>query len=269
MTPTCLPPAGVTSEQAASKVSRKRFLICKKSAEMAVTALGKRYFNQYLEQDTAHRIFGTPTLNLGIHWAPTVTAKQFHAAISGVKTYGVEEEKQAGIYLTKDSEQYGAFVHIYNVNEYEKMQTCLLNENLKKHRAGVAVNKGDIVSVFKHPNFQTKMISSKWLLPRAEEFSGNRLDCFNGALPSFYARTGYIPVAKMAFNRTYAPQDWNYQRDGEPDIIFMVRDSDYELRNQTQTKEEIAQTIKRLKYSSTYAEAKEAQLKAVSKVNTQ
>lgn len=64
------------------------------------------------------------------------------------------------------------------------------------------------------------------LLVEALYNGGNRLDCFDGRLPGFYERYGFIPVARLKFNRKYAPEGWNYKRDGEPDIIFYAHNGD-------------------------------------------
>lgn len=54
----------------------------------------------------------------------------------------------------------------------------------------------------------------------AIENGGEKLDNFNGELSRMYADHGFIPVARCAFNREFAPSDWNYAEFKEPDIIF-------------------------------------------------
>ena len=39
-----------------------------------------------------------------------------------------------------------------------------------------------------------------------------------------YAKHGFRPVARVLFNREFAPKDWPYKLAGEPDILLMVRD---------------------------------------------
>ena len=41
-----------------------------------------------------------------------------------------------------------------------------------------------------------------------------------------YERHGFVPVARLKFNDKYAPADWNYERDGRPDVIFYVHNGD-------------------------------------------
>lgn len=158
---------------------------------------------------------------IGPHWDSSVNGHKFHAAITAAKTHNIAQEKTSGTYLTKQSKQHGAYVHSYSASEYSKMKLFLLNNGSKKGVAGVAVKNGDIVSVFKHPDCRIKGIVDRYLIPKAIQNGGNRLDCFDGFLPTLYARNGFKPVSKMPFNKKFAPPDWNYKRDGTPDIIFM------------------------------------------------
>lgn len=59
---------------------------------------------------------------------------------------------------------------------------------------------------------------------------GSRLDCFDTFLPKIYGKAGFKPVARIPFDREYAPDGWDYDWasdfavDGCPDVVFMVRD---------------------------------------------
>lgn len=41
-----------------------------------------------------------------------------------------------------------------------------------------------------------------------------------------YELYGFNPVFKTKFNCEFAPDDWNYERDGEPDIVFWIHNGD-------------------------------------------
>lgn len=89
--------------------------------------------------------------------------------------------------------------------------------------AGVAVTDyGDLVSVFKHPESTSDI---KPLLVEAASKS-QTLDAFdvNGFLPNLYGNLGFRPVARVPFNRDYAPPGWRYDLAGEPDVVLMVND---------------------------------------------
>jgi len=90
--------------------------------------------------------------------------------------------------------------------------------------AGVAVTDyGDLVSVFKHPASKADI---KPLLAEAAERS-QTLDAFdvNGFLPNLYGNFGFRPVARVPFNREFAPPGWRYDLAGEPDVVLMVKDT--------------------------------------------
>lgn len=94
--------------------------------------------------------------------------------------------------------------------------------------AGVAVTADkDLVSVFKHP---TSKADIKPVLQEAAEAS-HTLDAFdiNGFLPDLYAKFGFKPVARVPFNREFAPEGWDYKGAGEPDVVLMVRDPENKL----------------------------------------
>lgn len=92
---------------------------------------------------------------------------------------------------------------------------------------GVAVTKdGDIVSVFKNPNISKSRKAVSSILLTAIDNGGVKLDNYNGGLSQMYLNHGFIPVARTAFVDEYAPPDWNYERDGRPDIIFWAHNGD-------------------------------------------
>ena len=91
---------------------------------------------------------------------------------------------------------------------------------------GVAVTPdGDIVSVFKNPESSAKGAVSSILLTAIEN-GGIKLDNFDGWLSDMYANHGFIPVSRCAFNREFAPSDWDYAEFKEPDIIFWMHNGE-------------------------------------------
>jgi hypothetical protein len=123
-------------------------------------------------------------------------------------------------------------------------------------RAGFALKNRDIVSVFRHSQCTIRPALDA-LIPKAVELGGNRLDCFNAGLPFMYAKFGFLPVAKVKFNGDYAPQDWNYARDKEPDIIYLVYQKTFAAKKWETSGERdslVASVISHLNYSN-YEEA--------------
>ncbi len=122
----------------------------------------------------------------------------------------------------KINNSHGAFVTQYEVSDYQQNMLFLSEDN----NVGVAVTPdGDIISVFKNPDYKGKKAVSSILLTALEN-GGVKLDNFNGGLSQMYWQHGFIPVARTTFERESAPKDWDYERDGEPDIIFWMHNGE-------------------------------------------
>ena len=124
----------------------------------------------------------------------------------------------------KQANPYGAFVTQHETEEYDGMKKYLSADG----GVGVAVTEdGNIVSVFKNPDVNTGKGSVSSILFTALENGGKKLDNFNSKkLSQLYLQHGFVPVARIAFNDDYAPDGWNYERDGRPDILFWVHNGD-------------------------------------------
>ena len=86
---------------------------------------------------------------------------------------------------------------------------------------GMAIAKdGDIVSVFKNPDSQEKGVADI-LIGFAKEKGGKKLDCFDGFLSKLYSKFGFKEKERLAWDDQYAPKNWNYERDGRPDVIMI------------------------------------------------
>lgn len=124
----------------------------------------------------------------------------------------------------KAANSHGAFVDQHGVTEYDGMKTFTNADG----SVGVAVTgDGDIVSVFKNTARSRDRGAVTSLLFKALENGGKKLDNFNSpALSGFYLQHGFVPVARIKFNDDYAPDGWNFERDGRPDILFWVHNGD-------------------------------------------
>ena len=76
---------------------------------------------------------------------------------------------------------------------------------------------------------------------------------------------GFAPVSKVKFNENFAPKDWNYKLHGKPDIIFMVYNSKFLIKNfekidQKELHQIIKNKISNLSYSKDYDEAQKIQM---------
>jgi GNAT superfamily N-acetyltransferase len=110
---------------------------------------------------------------------------------------------------------HGAFVEIkQDYDDYE----CFVGDG---GLYGVAIAKdGDIISVFKNPIFQQKGVADV-LIEFAKQKGGKKLDCFDGFLTKLYSKFGFKEKTRMTWDDQYAPNNWNYERDGRPDVVMM------------------------------------------------
>lgn len=146
-------------------------------------------------------------------------------AENGVQYISVKRAKPFEFYMAicraKKQHEYGAFVTAHSPKEYKDMRLYLTTDK----QAGFALTQdGNIVSVF---NVSICKGVLKTLLPIAIENGGCKLDNFNSPkLSALYELYGFDPVSKTEFDKQFAPVDWNYERDGEPDIVFWIHNGD-------------------------------------------
>lgn len=128
-------------------------------------------------------------------------------------------------------------VDVHSLSDYDSM-SCLLYDN---GSAGVAVEKsGNVVSVFKSNKSKIRGFATV-AIKDAINNGGTKLDCYatRNKLPNAYMQAGMRPVCKIKFNRDFAPAGWNYERDGEPDIVFMMIGDNVHDRYEEYTDEEV------------------------------
>jgi hypothetical protein len=77
---------------------------------------------------------------------------------------------------------------------------------------------GDIQNVF---NSGGPKGAGRLALFDAIENGGRTLDAYDGYLPKLYSQFGFKETGRLRFNRDYAPEGWDYERYGEPDVVFM------------------------------------------------
>lgn len=137
-----------------------------------------------------------------------------------IRPAGPEEFFEA-IGKAKEVNPYGPFVTQHSKEEYQDMRLFITTDR----KAGIAIERdGNIVSVF---NGGQRRGALKTLLPLAIENGGRKLDNYNSpGLSGMYELYGFNPVSKVRFERRFAPEDWNYERDGEPDVVFWIHNGD-------------------------------------------
>lgn len=149
-----------------------------------------------------------PSGDVGIIHKPTSDSKVFAAAIK----------------LATDTNTHGAFVEAKSAEEYSKPGYKLYIS--ESGTSGFAITpEGDLVSLFRQDKSPDKKVLHSSILIGVEQ-RAKTCDFFDGYLPEHYTQYGFVPVARIKWNDEYAPDKWNYERDGRPDVIFMVHNGD-------------------------------------------
>lgn len=95
--------------------------------------------------------------------------------------------------------------------------TFLAKDNMS---GGAVMPDGNITAVFKNSKSKSRRAGVD-IITTALENGGNKLDCYGKNLLSLYASLGFEPVARVKFNAEYAPEGWDFDKFGMPDIYVM------------------------------------------------
>ena len=119
----------------------------------------------------------------------------------------------------KNSNPNGVMVDGHTVEELKESgtKTFLSKDNMA---GGAVTPDGNITGVFKNANSHSKFAGADIILTALNN-GGTKLDCYGSALLKLYSRLGFEPVAKVKFNPEYAPDGWDFDKFGMPDIYVM------------------------------------------------
>ena len=88
---------------------------------------------------------------------------------------------------------------------------------------GVVTKEGDIKGVFKKSDSKEKGVGDK-VIQKAVEEGGRTLDNYDGYLTKIYEKNGFRVVSRTPFNEAFAPEGYNKEKHGTPDIVTMIYD---------------------------------------------
>lgn len=114
----------------------------------------------------------------------------------------------------------GAYLTPYSADELQGC-LCLLDNSM---RAGGAIRPAkdgtpEAVALF---NIGAVRGTGRRILNALRAQGARRLDCLGDGLRTAYERAGWRVVETIAWNDDYAPEGWNYQRDGRPNVYVMI-----------------------------------------------
>ena len=149
---------------------------------------------------------------------PEVVTEEEVAITEEAKEYAKDLEETK----SSDPEQYWS---VDSVSEEAANEGTVITDE----DGGVVVSKdGDIKGLFKRVSSKAKGVAQK-LLQKAIDAGGNKLDNFDTYLTPIYKKAGFRVVSRIPFNEEYAPEGWNKEKHGTPDVVAMVYDPNNEL----------------------------------------
>lgn len=151
---------------------------------------------------------------------PRVPFYELNSTDAGVFHRAMTEATQAN--------PFSAAVYIYPEDEYAGMRLFLSKDGT----SGMALKGQDLVSAFSTPGKAPAGIIHAMLQLGIQE-GGRTLDCFDTVLPEFYSIHGIRIVARIPWDDSQAPDNWDKNRfkefnNGEPDVVFGVYDHNYD-----------------------------------------
>jgi len=181
------------------------------------------------------------------------SAEQFHKAIS----------------KSLKGNKHSSSVFVYPIEEYKNSRLFLTNDG----KAGVAITKdGDIISVFSYGEGKNRVAQ---LLVNAVKDGGVSLDHYDTRLTNIYSQFGFVPVARVKFDRAEAPKTWDYElykdyNNGEPDVIAMAYNGGdpNTLYKRVGKFGNVNELLKKTPYVNTWEQAKKLQQEFVNKVKS-
>ena len=85
--------------------------------------------------------------------------------------------------------------------------------------AGFLVKDGDLQNVFNNSGISG--LATEGVKLAIETYDAKTLDCYDGFLPKYYSKAGFVEVARIDWDDQYAPPNWNYYTLGRPDVVIM------------------------------------------------
>jgi len=112
--------------------------------------------------------------------------------------------------------KYREYLTIYNDEHYAKMRVFVY----EYAKAGFYIDKdGEIGNLV--VNEPTGRGIGADLLRCAIKLGGTHLQCFDGFLPGYYGRFGFIRSGRQSWNDEFAPEGWDYAKNGRPNVVYM------------------------------------------------
>lgn len=120
----------------------------------------------------------------------------------------------------KSTNKYGCCVDVHSIEDYAEYKSLI---TFNKDACVAVKDDGDIVNLAKSSDSDIKGFVKVGMYSAIKQ-GGTKCDCYNigGGLPASYCRCGFVPVCRVSFMDEFAPDDWDYNALGRPEIVFMA-----------------------------------------------
>lgn len=130
-----------------------------------------------------------------------------------------EVTKNPAILSEKFRESVKPFVETHGLSDYTKedytqMKVALTSDG----KTGYAIKpNGELISVHN----KGEKGAGKGAVIDAIENGATKLDAYDGKLVKYYKQFGFEEVRREKWNDQYAPKEWDYEKYGKPDVVYM------------------------------------------------
>jgi hypothetical protein len=107
----------------------------------------------------------------------------------------------------------------YFLTPYTKEELKNFDLRLNQEGVGYALTpQKDLVNVFNNSGVKGAGVDA---VIQAIKDGAKTLDCFDGFLPEYYKKFGFVEIKRSPWNPEYAPMNWPVETYGTPDVVYM------------------------------------------------
>lgn len=200
--------------------TKQKERIAEINTELSNISLGVKPLEQEQKPQEITPVQTTEVKSTISEMSPEDLAKQYKERIVSIKE--------------SDPEQYWSV----DIPSDEVILDAAKNRRLvdKQGGMGIVTEDGNMIGMFKYDK------DSKGTAQAVQEerikLGGIKLDNFDGYLTKLYQKNGFRVVSRVPFNEQYAPEGWNKEKHGTPDVVAMVYDPTQSLEIEEKTFED-------------------------------
>lgn len=145
------------------------------------------------------------------------------ALVSGQREIDILDADTEPFIVGRNKSKYLEFLTQYSAKELSEFTV----RKVSGLDAGYAIKPdGDIINVFN--NTTHKGMGAVTVIDAIQN-GGKKLDCLDGRLVDLYTSLGFKEYNRIPFDKQYAPVNWDYEKYGTPDIVFLRHEGETDV----------------------------------------